>query len=68
LEQYKQLVSPSEPQAEFHDRNAVYAMKYHVLLSIMYADNKSFRDKMVEELRMLIDRIDLEESANEPRL
>ena len=39
--------------AEFGKRNALYAMKYHVLLSTMY-QKQSFRDILVEELRKLL--------------
>jgi hypothetical protein len=62
LEEYKDLVTPSDPSADFHERNALYAMKYHVLLSIMYSDNPAFREKLIEELRLLLGKIDSESS------
>ncbi|KAF2756964.1 hypothetical protein EJ05DRAFT_477178 [Pseudovirgaria hyperparasitica] len=44
IEEYKKLHSLSEPIDEFDQRNAVYAMKFHVLLSIMYFEVERFRD------------------------
>lgn len=40
----------SEPAADFERRNAVYAMKYHALLSIMYAGDPRFRQTLKNEL------------------
>jgi hypothetical protein len=63
LKEYKELVSPSEPESDFHERNALYAIKYHVLLSIMYSDRKAFRERMVEELTMLMAKVEMELSS-----
>jgi hypothetical protein len=57
LEEYKNLVPPSDPQTDFYERNALYAMKYHVLLSIMYSDNTAFRERLVEELKSLCGKL-----------
>lgn len=46
---------PTLQETEFWTRNALYAIKYHVLLSIMYSGGY-YRDKLVNELRMLFDR------------
>ncbi|KAK4144169.1 Fructosamine kinase-domain-containing protein [Dichotomopilus funicola] len=66
LEEYKSLVAPSEPGADFYERNALYAMKYHVLLSIMYSDNSSFREKLMEELKLLLGKLDSDPSVSKP--
>ncbi|MBE3042022.1 hypothetical protein IMZ48_05455 [Candidatus Bathyarchaeota archaeon] len=40
----------SEPAADFEGRNAVYAMKYHALLSAMYPGDLRFRETLKDEL------------------
>jgi hypothetical protein len=57
LEEYKELVEPSEPAVDFYERNALYAVKYHVLLSIMYSDDVRFRETLIRELKMTLGRI-----------
>ncbi|KAH6631001.1 Fructosamine kinase-domain-containing protein [Chaetomium sp. MPI-SDFR-AT-0129] len=66
LEEYKSLVPPSEPGADFYERNALYAMKYHVLLSIIYSDSSSFREKLMEELKLLLGKLDFDPSVSKP--
>jgi len=39
-------------------RCALYAMKFHVLLSIMHSDKPAFREILVHELKMLLGRVD----------
>jgi hypothetical protein len=51
----------SEPTADFEDRNAVYAMKYHALLSIMYLKDRRFRDTLINELRAVVAKFDTDE-------
>jgi hypothetical protein len=46
-------------------RNPLYAMKYHVLLSVMYR-TQSFRDTLVKELRMLLRQLNNGPHASEP--
>ena len=53
VQEYHKRIPVSEPQADFDGRNAVYAMKYHALLSTMYRDRK-FRQVLMEELKALI--------------
>lgn len=50
MEAYHELVPISEPAKDSDGRNAVYAMKYHALLSIMYSKNPSFRQILKNEL------------------
>lgn len=52
--EYFARVPMSEPTADFDGRNAVYAMKYHTLLSIMYSNDLRFRDRLIMELRAVI--------------
>jgi protein-ribulosamine 3-kinase len=66
LEEYKDLVAPSDPGTDFYERNALYAMKYHVLLSIMYSDNSAFREKLMEELKLLLGKLDSGPSISKP--
>jgi hypothetical protein len=58
LEAYQKLVPPSQPETDFEQRNAVYAMKYHVLLSILHSGERAFRDILVDELKGLVDALD----------
>ncbi|KAK3355600.1 Fructosamine/Ketosamine-3-kinase [Neurospora tetraspora] len=57
VHEYQKRVPVSEPEADFDARNAVYALKYHVLLSAMHR-NKIFRDVLIAELQSLVDRLD----------
>ena len=53
----------SEPESDFDARNAVYAIKYHVLLSAMHRSAK-FRDVLITELQSLVDRLDDETESD----
>ncbi|KAK3296670.1 Fructosamine kinase-domain-containing protein [Chaetomium fimeti] len=66
LDEYKELVDPSDPATDFYERNALYAMKYHVLLSIMYSDNRAFREKLTEELKLLLRKLGGDSSIWKP--
>ncbi|OIW26368.1 hypothetical protein CONLIGDRAFT_470157 [Coniochaeta ligniaria NRRL 30616] len=59
--EYFKRVPMSEPTADFDDRNAVYAMKYHALLSIMYLKDRRYRDTLISELRAVVTRVDTDE-------
>ncbi|KAK4186216.1 Fructosamine kinase-domain-containing protein [Podospora australis] len=58
--EYNKRVDMSEPIADFDGRNAVYAMKYHALLSVMYSSQDSFRQVLIDELKSLLGRIENE--------
>lgn len=60
LDEYQQLVPVSEPRADFDGRNAVYAMKYHVLLGIIHSDDESFSQVLIDELKALLETADME--------
>jgi hypothetical protein len=55
-------------EAEFDERNALYAIKFHVLLSIMYLgrDEGYFRKVMMDELRMILEKIEFESGISKP--
>ncbi|RYP92351.1 hypothetical protein DL770_001553 [Monosporascus sp. CRB-9-2] len=57
IKQYWKRIPISEPEEDFEDRNAVYAMKYHVLLSIMYSEDGRFRKIAIDEMRSLVERV-----------
>jgi hypothetical protein len=50
----------SEPVADFDKRNAVYAMKFHALLSILYFKDERFRKTLVDELKAVMVMLRLE--------
>ncbi|KZL79516.1 hypothetical protein CI238_05842, partial [Colletotrichum incanum] len=58
IREYLKRVPVSEPAADFDCRNAVYAMKYHALLSIMYFKDKRFRQILADELKLLIEKME----------
>ena len=48
----------SEPSGDFDGRNAVYAMKYHALLSIMYKGDSRFRETLKTELAAVLETVE----------
>ncbi|KAK1719402.1 hypothetical protein CaCOL14_006092 [Colletotrichum acutatum] len=55
IHEYLKRIPAAEPTADFDGRIAVYAMKYHALLSIMYCfKDKSFRQTLKNELKEII--------------
>jgi hypothetical protein len=43
IDEYLKHMPVSEPIEDFHARNALYAFKYHVLLSVIYHKDPAFR-------------------------
>ncbi|KAL2024345.1 hypothetical protein VTK56DRAFT_8827 [Thermocarpiscus australiensis] len=62
-QEYHRLVPISEPEGDSDGRNAIYAMKFHVLLSIMYSEDQKHRKILMDELKDLLDMIDAELSG-----
>jgi len=62
IQEYHRLVPVSEPVEDFDGRNAVYAMKYHVLLSVMYKGG-AFRKVLIDELMALLGKVDNDASV-----
>lgn len=58
IDEYLALVPKSEPAADFDSRNAVYAMKYHALLSVMYFKDQRFKQVLIGELKALLESMD----------
>ncbi|KAF6821888.1 hypothetical protein CPLU01_12336 [Colletotrichum plurivorum] len=58
IDEYLKQVPVAEPAEDFDCRNAVYAMKFHALLSVMYYKDKRFRNTLAEELKALIGKLD----------
>ncbi|KAK3387322.1 Fructosamine kinase-domain-containing protein [Podospora didyma] len=63
IDEYLMRVPVSEPEEDFDGRNAVYAMKYHVLLSSMYPRDANFRRVLVEELRALVEMVEADKTV-----
>ncbi|KAJ5622909.1 hypothetical protein N7490_011514 [Penicillium lividum] len=56
MREYRKRVPVSEPTMDFYSRNAVYAMKFYALLSILYAEYGSdFRETLKKELKVLLE-------------
>ncbi|KMP02587.1 hypothetical protein CISG_04219 [Coccidioides immitis RMSCC 3703] len=47
---------PSHPTEDFEDRNALYAMKFHILLSILYPSDSRYRRILMDEMRQLAEK------------
>ncbi|TGJ85441.1 hypothetical protein E0Z10_g3295 [Xylaria hypoxylon] len=58
IEEYlKQGMPISEPVEDFDTRNAIYAMKYHVLLSLIYHQDPVFRQIAIKEMKQLVEQV-----------
>ncbi|OAP62862.1 hypothetical protein AYL99_02089 [Fonsecaea erecta] len=53
---YKTLVDVSEPQGDFDDRNALYALRVDLEVSCGWPSNKRMRQLAVDEMRRLVDK------------
>jgi protein-ribulosamine 3-kinase len=56
LEAYWKHIPISEPQEDFDDRNALYELKFHVLLSVMYSKEPRYRRIAIDKMRYLVDK------------
>ncbi|KAI1189293.1 Fructosamine/Ketosamine-3-kinase [Nemania serpens] len=56
VEEYLKRMPISEPKEDFDVRNAIYAMKHHVLLSLIHHDDPSFRQNAIDEMKQLVKR------------
>ncbi|KAF4772925.1 hypothetical protein HER10_EVM0007404 [Colletotrichum scovillei] len=65
IREYLKRVPASEPAADFEGRNAVYAMKFHTLLSVMYSKDKRFRQTLRNELEEIIGKMGLSMSVED---
>ncbi|KAI1110137.1 Fructosamine kinase-domain-containing protein [Nemania sp. NC0429] len=54
IREYLKLVPASEPKGEFDIRNAIYAMKHRVLLSLIHRKCPCFRQTAIDEMRKLV--------------
>ncbi|KAH9893767.1 Fructosamine kinase-domain-containing protein [Xylariomycetidae sp. FL2044] len=57
LEQYQKYIPISEPKEDFDARNAVYALKFHVLLSVIHHKKPMFRQIAIDEMRSLTELV-----------
>ncbi|KAI9375236.1 Fructosamine kinase-domain-containing protein [Aspergillus egyptiacus] len=55
IREYLKRVPISEPKADFDRRNAVYAIKFHALLSVLYSKDTRFRQALKNELKALVE-------------
>lgn len=56
LRAYLRLVPPSEPRADFDDRNALYALRHLAACSIRYPGSAKYRREIAAEMARLVDR------------
>lgn len=64
IREYFKRVPVSEPATDFDGRNAIYAMKYHTLLSVMYSKDHRFRQTLKDELKALMEAMDSPSAAS----
>ncbi|KAI0871611.1 Fructosamine kinase-domain-containing protein [Hypoxylon argillaceum] len=56
IEEYLKYMPKSEPAEDFDTRNAIYAMRHHVLLSLIYHEDLSFRQIAIREMKKLVEQ------------
>ncbi|KAI0428171.1 Fructosamine/Ketosamine-3-kinase [Xylaria sp. FL1042] len=57
IEEYLKHMPISEPAEDFDTRNAIYAMKCHVILSISYHEDPKFRQTAIQEMKKLVEQV-----------
>ncbi|KAI3341620.1 Fructosamine/Ketosamine-3-kinase [Ustulina deusta] len=57
IEEYLKRMPISEPVEDFYTRNAIYAMKYYIILSIVYHKDPDFRQTAIKEMRQLVEQV-----------
>ncbi|KAI1340786.1 Fructosamine kinase-domain-containing protein [Xylariaceae sp. FL0016] len=53
---YYQHHPRSQPEDDFDDRNALYAIRVNILDSILYKDDTDYRDMLISGMRELVDK------------
>ncbi|KPM41145.1 hypothetical protein AK830_g5440 [Neonectria ditissima] len=54
--EYQKKMGVSEPKADWDDRNALYALRYDLLVSALFAKDGTFREMAVAEMQRLVDK------------
>ncbi|KAI9760343.1 MAG: hypothetical protein M4579_001747 [Chaenotheca gracillima] len=53
LRQYQKQMGMSVPQEDWDDRNALYALRYDLLVSALFPNSEKFRNLVLDEMRRL---------------
>ncbi|KAL4746266.1 hypothetical protein BDW72DRAFT_185231 [Aspergillus terricola var. indicus] len=56
VREYHRVMGISEPQEDWDDRNALYAIRYDLLVSALYAKDMKFRNMAMTEIQRLVDK------------
>ncbi|MCJ1462014.1 hypothetical protein MMC07_000614 [Pseudocyphellaria aurata] len=56
LSAYGKFIPKSEPHEDFDDRIALYALKFHVLLSILFPAESRYRQIVIDEMSTLVEK------------
>ncbi|KAI1128019.1 Fructosamine/Ketosamine-3-kinase [Nemania abortiva] len=56
IEEYLKRMPISEPAEDFDTRNAIYAVRHHVLLSLIHYKDLSFRQIAIKEMKQLVEK------------
>ncbi|KAI0518491.1 Fructosamine/Ketosamine-3-kinase [Xylaria bambusicola] len=57
IEEYLKHMPISEPVEDFDTRNAIYAMKYHIVLSIAHHQDPEYRQIAIREMKQLVEQV-----------
>jgi len=56
LKEYQKIMGMSEPHGDWDDRNALYSLRYDLLLSALYPNETKFCQLAKKEMKTLIDK------------
>ncbi|KAL8989416.1 MAG: hypothetical protein Q9169_008365, partial [Polycauliona sp. 2 TL-2023] len=56
MEEYHKHIPISTPVDDWDDRNALYAMRYDLLVSALFPEDPSYRQLAMDEMRRLVDK------------
>ncbi|KAK0661188.1 Fructosamine kinase-domain-containing protein [Cercophora samala] len=56
VEGYLEHIPPSWPEEDFDDRNLLYATRVNILDSILYKEDRSYRQAFIRDMRTLVEK------------
>ncbi|KAK4186126.1 Fructosamine kinase-domain-containing protein [Podospora australis] len=62
LKEYWKQVPISEPEADVDSRNTLYMLRNQILLSTLYPQDPKLREIVVNNMRLLVERVEAEEA------
>lgn len=56
LKQYQKQMGMSLPEEDWDDRNALYALRYDILVSALFPNSEKFRNLAIDEMKRLSEK------------